>query len=402
MTKTTQLRRNRLLLSLMLTCCITPAALSVEVTIPDPGLRDAIETALGKAAGEPIDSAELASLKQLQAGGRNILLLDGLEFATGLEALVLRSNRIEDLSPLQNLTTLRRLEIDDNAIPDLSSLANLTQLIQLFAHNNQITQLDGLENLNQLEDLVLFNNQITDLEAIRNLRQLKRLNLSQNQIVEVDPLQALSAIEVLFLASNKICDIHALRGLDLLQQLNLSENRLTDASPLANKESLLIVDVRYNYLDETEPELLDLMVGASGIGLQSNPQSPLKSYEDWLTDWAISGSSSGPDDQLAPDRMPNVILYSMGEGPNYRPNGGAASIRKATPQRAVVRFQRDLQAGNLERSIETSPDLKEWDTAEVLGIKILSEPRPNIQLVEATVEATTSTAFFRLNIQAVP
>lgn len=402
MTQITQMRGNRLLLSLVLTCCITTWGLSVEVEVPDPGLRDAIESALGKAAGEPIDSAELASLKQLQAGGRNILLLDGLEFATGLEALVLRSNRIEDLSPLQNLTALRRLEIDDNAITDLSSLANLTELIQLFAHNNQITQLDGLENLDQLKDLVLFNNQITDLEAIRNLRQLKRLNLSQNQIVEVDPLQDLSTIEVLFIASNKICDIHALRGLDALQQLNLSENRVTDVSPLANKGNLLIVDVRYNYLNETESELLELMVGASGIGLQSNPQSPLKSYEDWLTEWGISGPDSGPDEQLAPGRMPNVILYSMGEGPDYRPNEGAASIRKATPQRAVVRFQRDLQAGNLERTIETSPDLKEWKTAEILDINILSEPRPSIQLVEATVEAPASTAFFRLNIQASP
>lgn len=400
MTKTTQLRPNLLLLSLGLSCFITPAGFAVEVTIPDPGLRSAVESALGKATGDAIDSAELASLRQLQAGGRNILLLDGLEFATGLEALVLRSNQIEDLTPLQNLTALRSLEIDDNAITDLSPIADLTQLIQLFAHNNTITQLDGLENMNQLEDLILFDNQIANLEPIRNLRQLKRLNLSQNQIVALDPLRELNNLEVLFLASNKICDIHALRPHDSLQQLNLSDNRLTDVSPLADKSSLTSVDFRYNYLDETEEDLLGLLVGASGISLQANNQYPLNSYEDWLTHWALSGPNSEPEDRLSPNHLPNVILYSMGEGPGYRANGETAFIPHSPSETIVVRFQRDLLAGNLERTIEISPDLNSWDTAEVLDINVLSEPRPNIQMVEAIVEAPASTAFFRLNITA--
>ena len=57
---------------------------TTNVDIPDADLRAVIETTLGKASGTPITRAEMASLTRLDAPGKNIRDLTGLEFATGL------------------------------------------------------------------------------------------------------------------------------------------------------------------------------------------------------------------------------------------------------------------------------------------------------------------------------
>ena len=73
---------------------------SPPVNIPDPNLRAAIETALGKAAGAPITVADMGTLTSLTARDANISDLTGLEGATNLTGLVLGGNSITDLSPL--------------------------------------------------------------------------------------------------------------------------------------------------------------------------------------------------------------------------------------------------------------------------------------------------------------
>ena len=84
---------------------------NVEAAIPDPNLRAAIESALGKTPGSPIAPAEMAALTHLEARNANISDLTGLEGATNLKWLWLdgeevrtgvwsNSNSVSDLSPI--------------------------------------------------------------------------------------------------------------------------------------------------------------------------------------------------------------------------------------------------------------------------------------------------------------
>ena len=78
----------------------------VEIDLPDLKLRASIENALGKASGAAITAQEMAVLVRLDAQGRAISDLTGLEFATNLTNLVIWDNNISDLSPLVTNTGL--------------------------------------------------------------------------------------------------------------------------------------------------------------------------------------------------------------------------------------------------------------------------------------------------------
>ena len=71
-----------------------------EVKLPDPNLRAAVETLLGKASGAIITTADMATLTHLHARNIDISDLTGLESATNLTYLSLNDNNISDISPL--------------------------------------------------------------------------------------------------------------------------------------------------------------------------------------------------------------------------------------------------------------------------------------------------------------
>ena len=71
-----------------------------EVKLPDPNLRAAVETLLGKASGAIITTADMANLTHFHARNIDINDLTGLESATNLTYLSLNDNNISDISPL--------------------------------------------------------------------------------------------------------------------------------------------------------------------------------------------------------------------------------------------------------------------------------------------------------------
>ena len=92
------------------------------VNIPDPNLRTAIATALGKASGDTITMGDIETLTELQASNANISYLIGLEAATNLAVLNLGSNSISDISLIAELTNLTQPFLQDNSISDISPL----------------------------------------------------------------------------------------------------------------------------------------------------------------------------------------------------------------------------------------------------------------------------------------
>ena len=245
------------------------------VHIPDPGLRIALELALGKESGENITQAEMESLEMLQASRCRFLTLSdmgfwwrpnrwvcvtnnslpeyqikdltGLEFATNLSHLILDNNEISNLSALEGLTNLTRLSLGSNNISDLLPLKGLTKLTHLSIGRNQITDLSPLQDLVNLELLSLTYNEISDLSPIKNLTTLMELDLEGNQLSEVTILKDLTNLTHLSLRRNKISDISPLKDLRTLTYLSLRENMLADVSALKDLTNLTYLHIAFNY-----------------------------------------------------------------------------------------------------------------------------------------------------------
>ena len=124
--------------------------LRVRWLFPTANLRAAIETALGKASGDPISQDELGRLTYLNASGANISDLTGLEGATNLRELLLHGNSVSDISALAGLTNLTWLTLGWNSVSDISALAGLTNLTWLNLDWNPVSDISALASLTNL------------------------------------------------------------------------------------------------------------------------------------------------------------------------------------------------------------------------------------------------------------
>jgi hypothetical protein len=160
---------------------------AVARTFPDPNLRAAVREAVGK----PVNSigsigfaqrSDLAKLTKLQAGGKEIRDLTGLQYCTGLTELGLEGYLINDLTPVSNLTSLTRLDLSGNDIHDIRPLERLTKLTTLDLSSNEINDLGPLGNLTKLVSLSLTWNNIGGISPLIQIKTLKTLVLYSNPL----------------------------------------------------------------------------------------------------------------------------------------------------------------------------------------------------------------------------
>src|SRR5690242_15870735 len=84
----------------------------------DKNLEAAIRAVLQDVKG-PLTDDNLKNVYVLEASGKKITSLQGLEKCKNLAQLKLSSNQISDLAPLKDLTNLQSLDLSDNKISDL-------------------------------------------------------------------------------------------------------------------------------------------------------------------------------------------------------------------------------------------------------------------------------------------
>ena len=207
--------------------------LSVFVNIPDPVLRSGIEEELGKTKGAAITRADMLTLTGFSPIDHGIENLTGLEFATNLTSLKLRSHNLSDISPLANLTNITSLDLENNNISDISPLANLTNITSLMLGDNNISDVSPLTKLTNLISLYLSGNRISDVSPLAKLTNLISLYLSDNNISDVSPLAKLTKLTHFNIKGNNISDVSPLRNLTNLTVLYLDDNAIADFSPIA-------------------------------------------------------------------------------------------------------------------------------------------------------------------------
>ena len=265
--------------SFLLICLTFSLAATAQVVdIPDPNLRAAVETALGKGSGAAITAGEMATLTEFNARDASISDLTGLGFATNLITLRLHNNRITDISPLSRLTELRGLYLDGNNIMDISPLSGLIHLEALGLGGNNISDIASLAGLTHLNTLRLNHNRISDISPLSSLIELTALRLDRNNITDLSPLVAntgLGSGDEVNVQENPLSHTsiktHILtlqsRGVtvefDDTTHLNFGESRTvrliyflpSDRSPqrdIDTKLDTLIRDVQQFYADEME------------------------------------------------------------------------------------------------------------------------------------------------------
>ena len=166
---------------------------SAAIEFADANLEAAVREALDRPSG-PLTAADLATLTVLNANGRGIQSLAGLEHATALQELALRRNEITDVSPLASLTNLQRLSLWGNEVEDVSPLASLTNLQRLSLWGNAITDVSPLASLTNLQWLQLGDNAIADISPLASLTNLKWLSVVDNALTQHAAEQQLAAL----------------------------------------------------------------------------------------------------------------------------------------------------------------------------------------------------------------
>ncbi len=148
------------ILQILILAGLTSFALASDVTIPDPGLNAAVRAALQKPNGSLTDQ-DLLSLTNLNARGRNIANLQGLEAAHHLTLLDLQSNQLVNLTMPAGLTNLAALVLNGNQLTNITLPPDMTNLFAFFFGGNPLTSF-------VLPDILASNNLASVVASLQN------------------------------------------------------------------------------------------------------------------------------------------------------------------------------------------------------------------------------------------
>ncbi len=108
-------------------------------------------------------------------------LVKALENFENLISVTLNTNKITDLSPLNDKTSITSLYFNWNNVEDLSPVASLTGLKRISAYGNQINDLSPLAELEKLEQIV--NSETDTPYRVMNFHNTKGFTLAYGKLV---------------------------------------------------------------------------------------------------------------------------------------------------------------------------------------------------------------------------
>jgi Leucine-rich repeat (LRR) protein len=124
----------------------------------DPNLEKAIREKIDQPTS-PLTRLDLLAITELDASGRDIKRLEGIEALRRLAVLNLGENAVEDLSPLAKLSMLSELNLQNNQISDLEAI-----------------RFDQIKHL-PVRSLNLRDNSIANIKPLSDFYSLRELNL---------------------------------------------------------------------------------------------------------------------------------------------------------------------------------------------------------------------------------
>jgi len=201
-----------------------------SINIQDVNLENVVRKMIDKPEGK-IYKSDVKDITVLDATGKNVKELLGIENLVNLKSLNLEKNSISNIEPLGQLNNLEELCLDNNDIKDISALENITSIKNLSLSSNRIDDISDLKNLSNLEKLNLADNGIMDISPLSAMKYIKYINLSSNKINNVDKLNNLGSLNSLYLASNSITNYSGIKG--IYDKIKNKDFKLEDATKVA-------------------------------------------------------------------------------------------------------------------------------------------------------------------------
>ena len=224
-----------------------------HILIPDPILRTIIAEQLGKSLNAPISVEEMKRLRRIDAFGRGIRDLTGLQYATNLSRLVVENAQVSDISPIAGLTNLRELSFENNPVSDISPVQGLINLVWLEFDRTQVSDISPVRGLRNLDSLEFHNTGVSDLSPVRNLTSLTRLAFHDTLVSDLSSVRGLINLETLEFGDSSVSDLSPIQGLTKLKHLHFSGANVSDASPIARLINLEHISFTANFITDISP-----------------------------------------------------------------------------------------------------------------------------------------------------
>ncbi len=168
-----------------------------------------------------LTTGEIAYVKNIDVGSKNIQSLQGIEFFTALTSLYCGGNQLTTLD-VSGCTALTSLNCGSNQLTTLD-VSGCTALTSLNCGSNQLTTLD-VSGCTALTSLQCYYNQLTTLD-LSGCTALTNLLCGVNQLTALD-LSKNTALKELRCSDNQLTALDV-SGCTALAQLYCSNNRLT-------------------------------------------------------------------------------------------------------------------------------------------------------------------------------
>ena len=201
------------------------------VEIHDDNARKAIEDALGKSAGVPLTTDDLANVTSLEH--RNDKALTQLTLPEGLIhlcSLRLDGNALTELTSPNEMTNLRSLDLSWNSMTNFTLPKGTTNLRQLWLAGNSLREFTLPEGMINLRSLWLSGNSLREFTLPEGMINLRSLWLSGNSLREFTLPEEMINLRSLWLSGNSLRDFSFLKRLTSLRELTLSGDALRDDS----------------------------------------------------------------------------------------------------------------------------------------------------------------------------
>ncbi|MBM5596076.1 cell wall anchor protein [Listeria seeligeri] len=227
-----------------------------------------------------VTQEQLDSITSLNASGKNITDVTGINQLTNLTSIDLSQNQLTSIAPITNLTSLTSLNVSNNllSIVVITTAQNIPNLTSLNISNNPtITKLSIADQANltsfsaslggsqtsALEELTLSNlpaltqagtsspnsvyfsnySDVLTTVKLNGLPKIQRAYFDRNLIDDVD-VHDMATLTYLDLDSNELTEINKLADLPALTYLDADSNQLTNAG-IANVVQLDALQTLY-------------------------------------------------------------------------------------------------------------------------------------------------------------
>lgn len=202
-----------------------------------------------KANGLDISSLKgLILLEELDLSDNMITNLEGIGALPALKKLVLKGNRISNISALSGCMSLTYVDLSYNyglnsdnseqGVVDLSPLYSISTIETLIAGYNLIENVSGIEVMENLSYIDLSGNFISEVSHINKLKKLETVILHYNALVSIEGFRNNSTIKNLDVSQNLITHFDVILTMSALETLNWSQNNIQDYRPIEKFEEM--------------------------------------------------------------------------------------------------------------------------------------------------------------------